>query len=216
MEDSLFVFDIDGTLIDSAQSYVQVLTKAFGQMGLKEIDTDFDSYLHHTDSYALEYNFKKNFDHAFSTALFDELDHILGEEIKRHPASTPIAGAPTFIDELRALEIPFGYATGAFPKPTLYKMATAGIWLDEAILATSINHITRETMVAEAIDRAQNFFNVERRKVISVGDGLWDLQTANNLGIDFIGIGNRNKEVLLSNGCQHWFENIDEMKKYLS
>ncbi len=213
MNEPLYIFDIDGTLLDSAQSYVEVLVKAFRRMGLQEIDTDFDNYLHHTDSYALQYNFEKNFDRPFKEDLYQELDQYLGEEIQRQAPPEPIPGAAQFIDDLKTRSIPFAYATGAFPQPTHYKMREAGVWLSEALLATSINHITRETMVQEAITRARRFFNVkEEKRVISVGDGLWDLQTAQNIGVEFVGIGLKNRQTLLDHGCQHWFENIEEMQ----
>ncbi len=217
MKNLLFVFDIDGTLIDSARSYAHVLVNAFRRMGIEQVDTDFDNYLHHTDSYALRYNYENNFDVPFHESLFEELDRQLGNEIAKHAVAAEVAGARSFINTLRKTKTPFAFATGAFPAPTHYKMKKANIWYSDELLVTSINHITRETMVSEAIEKAKDHFKTSGEKaIISVGDGLWDLQTANNLGIDFIGIGQKNKDVLMDNGCKRWFENITEMRKALS
>jgi len=35
-------------------------------------------------------------------------------------------------------------------------------------------------------------------RVISIGDGLWDLETARRLGYDFVGIGSGDKEAALT------------------
>ena len=217
MKDTLFVFDIDGTLIDSAQSYALVLIEAFKHMGIVEIDTEFDNYLHHTDSYALQYNFEKNFDEPFNHDLFTVLDEALGKEIRQHPAVVEVNGAKNFIETLRDSNTAFAFATGAFPIPTRYKMTQAEIWYDESLLVTSIHHMTRETMVADAIEKAKTYFQLQSpKRIISVGDGLWDLETANNLNIEFVGIGNRNKDVLLDNGCKTWFEDIEQLHAYFN
>jgi len=57
----LYIFDIDGTLTDSIPTYLKVITQILKDIGLKDIDTDYDNYIHHTDLYALEYNYERNF-----------------------------------------------------------------------------------------------------------------------------------------------------------
>ena len=50
------------------------------------------------------------------------------------------------------------------------------------------------------------------KRVISVGDGLWDLLTADNLNIEFIGIGEENKDLLIKNGAMKVFRDLTEFK----
>ena len=39
-----------------------------------------------------------------------------------------------------------------------------------------------------------------------MGDGLWDLKAAQELDISFLGIGTKNREAMLDNGCKNWVE----------
>ena len=73
-----------------------------------------------------------------------------------------------------------------------------------------------------AIKKAKNYFDVDNfEQIISVGDGIWDLRTAKNLGIHFLGIRNKNLELFL----QEWIKshitdwksfNFEKVKKELS
>ena len=45
-------------------------------------------------------------------------------------------------------------------------------------------------------------------KIIAVGDGVWDLKAAQELDIDFIGVGIKNKEAMLDLGCTTWIEDL--------
>ena len=54
----------------------------------------------------------------------------------------------------------------------------------------------REEIVSAAIKNALTYYHADKfERVISVGDGLWDLLTAKNLDLEFIGVGLTNKEI---------------------
>lgn len=198
-KETLFVFDIDGTLTDSATAYLLAITRAFKAMGIVDIDTDYDNYRHHTDSYALRYNFERNFVDNYNPALIEELEDRLVTEMRLQNTISEIKGAAAFVDLLRKNDIPFCFATGGLPSPSFLKLQQAKIWYDESILATSKMHETREGFVSEAIEKAKVFYGITNfRTVYSVGDGIWDFRTAQNLSLDFIGMGSRNI---------NWFQN---------
>lgn len=82
--------------------------------------------------------------------------------------------------------------------------------MNRQLLATSKTSFTREGFVQEAITRAKNYYGItDFEQIITVGDGVWDLQTAKNLKLEFIGIGVKHKQELLNNGMQHWYENYE-------
>ena len=57
------------------------------------------------------------------------------------------------------------------------------------LIEASNTIFTRENIVKSAIEKAKNYFQVTTfEHIISVGDGIWDLKTARNLGIHFLGI----------------------------
>jgi len=174
MQKPLYIFDIDGTLTDSIPTYIKAITQVLSDIGLTDIDTDYDNYLHHTDRYALAYNYE--------TLL-----------------------------TLQKNNIPFAYGTGAFPKATIVKMNQAKLPLIKEVLATSMHSMTREGFVKQAIDKAKTYYNqIGFQRVIAVGDGLWDLRAAQNVGIEFIGVGLKNKQALLDAGCELWIEDLTD------
>ncbi len=106
-------------------------------------------------------------------------------------------------------DIAICFATGSLLKPAKYKLNSIGINYSTQQLVASNQIFEREQIVLKAIENAKKFYNVDNfRRIISVGDGLWDLKTAQNLGIEFIGIGNMHKEVLFENGMQRHFEDL--------
>lgn len=205
----LLIFDIDGTLIDSVSGYHKVVIAAMKDLGFTTIDTNFNLLKHHTDSYALKFNYEKNYTSTFSSTLIDQFEDLLVKYLLQQPKSVEISGAQRTIDTLKSSEYAIVFATGSLPKSAILKMNQAKIWIDENLLATSKTSFSREGFVLEAIEKAKAYYNVNAfEQIISIGDGLWDLKTAQNLDLDFIGIGNKNKKVLSDHGMKHWFENF--------
>ena len=76
-EKGICFFDIDGTLIDSVSGYHEVIINAMTDLGIKEIDTNFNALKHHTDSYALKYNYEKFFNKEPPLALLDQFENTI-------------------------------------------------------------------------------------------------------------------------------------------
>ena len=206
-KDTLFVFDIDGTLTDSIPTYLPVITKVLADIGLQDIDTDYDNYLHHTDLYALEYNYERTFNKKAPANLRYELDHLLGEELSKCNPVTEIPGARSLLLKLQETQIPFAYGTGAFPKATAIKMEGSQVPFIPEVLATSLHNISRVGFVKEAMEKSKEYYNRKSfDSIIAVGDGLWDLKAAQELDIAFLGVGTKNREAMLDNGCKNWVE----------
>ncbi len=217
MKNKLFIFDIDGTLTDSVPMYLMSVTRSLAAMGISNIDTDYNNYKHHSDSYALRYNYERNFKETAPESLLDDFENDLIDQMNTFNEVKEIVGARSLIQFFRNKEIPFCFATGALPKPAKIKLEQCDIWYDEQILSTSKTHESREGFVLNAIEQAKEFYNkTEFDQIISVGDGVWDLKTAQNLSLDFIGIGNNNKEALVQKGAQHCFSNIQEFQNSLT
>lgn len=210
-KNSLFIFDIDGTLTDSIPTYLPVITKVLADIGLKDIDTDYDNYLHHTDLYALEYNYERTFKTKAPNDLRYKLDTLLGDELSKCPPVTEITGAGALLLKLQKRGIPFAYGTGAFPKATVIKMEGASLPFIPEVLATSLHNISRVGFVTEAIEKAKAYYNRSTfDRIIAVGDGVWDLKAALDLDIEFLGIGTKNKEAMYKHGCEHWIKDYRE------
>lgn len=196
--------------------YLISVTKAMMSLGIQDIDTDYNNYKHHTDSYALRYNYERNFQESFSENLLKDFENSLMEQMLQFDPVKEINGAKSLIQFFRNNEIPFCFATGALPKPAILKLQQCDIWHDELLLATSMTHESREGFVMDAIEKAKTFYDTSIfTNIVSVGDGLWDLKTAQNLSLDFVGIGDKNKEKLIKNGATKCYVDIEEFRKKL-
>jgi len=212
----LFIFDIDGTLTDSVTLYHQVIIDTLKELGIQKIDTNFNDYLHHTDYYALKLNFEQNFKENFEDSLLDTFDNELEKQFLKHPPISEINGAKNAINSLRNTSQFFCFATGSLPKPAQIKLNQCNIWNTPELIATSKTSLNREGFVLDAIERSKLYYNISHfDEIISVGDGIWDLKTAQNLDLKFIGIGLKNKELLLKNGCKIWFKNMVDFESSL-
>jgi len=213
MKTKLLIFDIDGTLIDSVSGYHEVIIKAMTDLGIEDIDTDFNALKHHTDSYALKYNYEQFFDTELPITLLDNFESLIVKYLEQQPKTTAIKGVNKVLSQLKNSEYAIVFATGSLPQSDIFKMSSAGLKMDADVLSTSKTSFSREGFVTEAIEKAKHYYNVsEFEQVISVGDGIWDLKTAYNLNLDFIGIGTKNKAVMEANGMQHWFEDFSSFK----
>lgn len=216
-KDRLIIFDIDGTLIDSVSGYHEVIIEAMNAVGITSVDSNFNALKHHTDSYALKYNYENFFSKEMPLALLDEFETQIVLQLQYQPKTTPILGAEKLLKNLSQSNYAVAFATGSLPKSAIYKMNSAGLPMNTSVLATSRTSFSREGFVLDAIERAKTYYGVSSfEKIVSVGDGLWDLKTAQSLNLDFIGIGNTNKDVMTAHGMQHWFENFTNFKLPIS
>ena len=105
-----------------------------------------------------------------------------------------IKGAHELLDHLNQKNYALAFATGSLKAPALLKLEQAKLWYVESLIATANDHITREAIVKDAIAKAKSYYQEETfDAIISVGDGLWDLQTARNLNLQFMGVGPKHK-----------------------
>ena len=71
-------------------------------------------------------------------------------------------------------------------------MNEANIPYRPELLSTASDGLSREEIVNSSIEKAKNEFELATfEKIISFGDGRWDVQTAKNLNLDFVGIGEK-------------------------
>ena len=80
-------------------------------------------------------------------------------------------------------------ATGCWRASAAMKLQAAGLTLLDKPAGFAEDGPSRETIVSAAHRRASEHYG--RRnfdKVVSIGDGVWDVRTAANLGLPFVGI----------------------------
>ncbi|WP_299677611.1 HAD family hydrolase [uncultured Tenacibaculum sp.] len=193
---NLIVFDIDDTLTSSEKKHTDSLLFAMDNMGIKNVDTDWRNYANATDSYIVKKNFERVFQKDFSLELLEDFEKVMTDHFVTYPDSKEVLGAKKIVDFFEK-ETNYGvcFATGSLFQPALLKLEQAGIIFSQDVLETSNQIYTREGIVSSAIDKAKKYYDVtDFDHVISFGDGLWDVTTAENLGLHFVGVNKRNVE----------------------
>ena len=198
---NLAVFDVDGTLTDTsgvdARCFVRALEEAFG---VADGSSDWEEYLHVTDSGITREVFDRKYERpptgAETQVFIDRFLALLQEDFRSEPGGfAEIPGAGHLVDALpRVSHWRAGIATGGWRTSAEFKMRCAGIPFDEVPLATADDGISREEIIGASISRARVEYSVDRfSKIVSVGDGSWDLKTAKNMDLSFIGVGDEGR-----------------------
>lgn len=210
-KENLLVFDIDGTLLDSENVHQTGFVNALHAIGVESVNTNWESYTHLTDSFIAKQNYELDVNRGFSAQMLLQFEAEFMKLI--HDCNvTQIAGANTFLQKIiTETNYAVCFATGSMLLPAKLKLDRAGIQYNQALLEASNNYFSREEIVTSAIAKAKKHFKVQSfKRIISLGDGVWDVKTAHNLGIEFIGIGAHNKEKLQNVGAKNHFADFVE------
>lgn len=195
MKRNLIIFDIDDTLTKSAEKHQEAYLNTMIHLGFFHINTNWGDYLHHTDSYILKINYENNFDENFNSSFIDRFENSMLENLQLVQPITEVKGANKMLTLLaKNASYAITFATGSLLKPALLKLKQAKLPFNNALLSASNTALIREDVVKEAIEKAKLFYDVDEfAEIISVGDGIWDLKTAKNLGLHFLGIGKKHQ-----------------------
>ena len=203
-KNSVIVFDIDGTLTDSIASHQWAFERALHSFGFPALRTDWASYRHHSDSAIfaeawLDARFAGQPDTAALEMKFRSAFH---EAMRSRPVKE-IPGSSDFLAMLQSSEWAACFATGSLRYGAIRKLEALSVPIDHDLLVTASEHQTREDIVGAAIERAERKHAIsEPQRIVSVGDGPWDLLTAQSLGLEFLGVaGGERAEVLRRQGA---------------
>lgn len=188
---TLMIFDVDGTLLDSAGLHHDLITAVLARDGLDVTFQPWNSYRHYTDLGVLSELFSHahgrvigpdelaHYGKAYEAAL---LDHLASAQLQE------IAGAKSLLAALAARDdVAIAFATGSLRRMARVKLGLLGIEADHVALATGGEHLTREDMVRHAALLAGARAG-EPVETLILGDGLWDQRAAEALGIRFVAL----------------------------
>jgi phosphoglycolate phosphatase-like HAD superfamily hydrolase len=220
----LVMFDIDGTLTQTYQAdetcFVQALRQVFG---FTDINTDWASYPHCSDSGILEVLFRTRLGRS---PLPAEISNFQAHFVSLLTAATlvqpfnPIAGARDFLCRLTGNSaLAVSLASGAWECSARFKLASAGLDFPQIPAAFSDDAHAREAiMQASLVRAAQSHFRDSFDSVIYIGDGVWDARAARNLGFPFIGISHEpaGVERLYAEGARHVFHDYLDADSFMT
>lgn len=186
------MFDVDGTLILSDEfdgdSFLEAVYEVLGH----SLDTDWTKYTHVSDAGILEQHISENGLHAKRDAIRADVKKAFTEKIASCLRKNPIQqvpGASEFISELRRREnLSLSIATGGWYETALMKLESAEIDISGIPIASSNDHFSRTKIMEIAEEKA---IGKIKAPCTYFGDGEWDKKACEELGYNFVLVGNR-------------------------
>jgi phosphoglycolate phosphatase-like HAD superfamily hydrolase len=216
----LVVFDIDGTLVDSKKLHHTALIETLNSYKLEKLNLDFADYKHHTDSWIVKEIFKengkefKNEKLIFIPAMVSNFNNQMAIN-----NLCEISGANKFVDYLyKNTDWGICFATGSFGDLANIKLSRTSIYYNESLLVHADDHYSREDIVNSAISKSKKYYEIDNfSTIVSIGDGVWDKYTADNLGLEFIGISDAcGSKSLVDAGTKQIFANFENVESILT
>ena len=192
----LAIFDVDGTLLDNMEVEDACYSAALREvLELPSLDTDWTHYEHVSDAAIAVEAYRRHHGSEPSTA---QLNATIARFVRlladaREADADVIRatnGAVQLFDALAHHGWAVAIATGAWRRASELKMSAGGLRYAGVPMATSEDGPARASIVSAARIRAERLHGVERfDRVVSIGDGLWDVLAARALALPFVGAG---------------------------
>lgn len=187
------MFDIDGTLVDSAGFDGELYAAAVeSELDLK-IERDWSSYEHVSDSGILDQLLRETRPEGERSELAARVQRRFVTLVREYVAHNPvavreIAGARRLVERLQATPgVRIAVATGGWETTARLKLSHVGIDPERLALASSTDALARTDIMRLAAERA--FGGSPCGRVTYFGDGPWDRRASAELGYDFIAVG---------------------------
>ncbi len=194
---NLAVFDIDGTLLRSVELDDTCFVRALAEvLGIEGVASDWTRYQHPTDSGLTREIVRR---HAGRDPTDEEIELVCQRccqllrrvVLRSRSAIREVAGAARLLSRLRHDgEWRAAIASGSWQATAQIKLQAAGIDADGLPAAFADDSHERSKILSLAIQRAGQQYEVGGfRKVVYVGDGVWDVAAARQQGVAFLGLG---------------------------
>lgn len=188
------MFDIDGTLIQSCKIDAVCFTGAIEEVLGIVIDEEWSNYKHITDEGILNEIIQSNGLDDKRDEIREKVKNTFVRKIEEHLEEAPaqeVPGASRFIAQLNAMNnVVISIATGGWYESAMLKLQSAGISVHDIPIVSSDDHFSR----AEIMKRAEAEVNISTAVSNTYfGDGAWDKKACEELGYNFVLVGNKVK-----------------------
>lgn len=196
----LAVFDIDGTLTRTNEVDNDCFQAAHGALlGETAVADNWGGFSHMTDSCISRELFERTKGRAplaseTQTIQYDFIARLQSAHAAAAMRFAPVSGAATAMVRLReATGWDVALASGGWGISARLKLGLAGIDADTMPGAFGDEFFSREEILSTAINRAGKDYGVKAfDRIVSIGDARWDVTTARNLGLPFVGVSTDN------------------------
>lgn len=222
---NLAIFDIDGTLTETNAvddlCFVQALDNTHA---ITQINTNWEEYQYVTDSGIMFQIFHERLGRPPDESELIDFKSSLVELLELQRSKDPclfneITGASQALTRLNEEpEWTLALATGCWRESAEFKLKAAGIQANHLPAAFAEHGLSRETILQTAVLHAQQLYSQSHfERIVSVGDALWDLQAACNLGLPFLGVAKGERRLRLQqSGATHVLEGYSDYGQLIS
>ena len=218
----LVIFDIDGTLVYSNKVDSQCFADTYEEVYRKTFPTlNWAQYPHVVDTVIFKEVIKQHFQRVPDQKEMNDFQQLFAQRIeaerKVHPEKfKEVPGAKKMVDYLLGqTEFAVGIGTGGWLKPAKIKLQHVGIAPQKLFLSAADGQPSREAILQYAVDQA-HAKHISFKKIVYVGDALWDVRTTRNMQMDFIGIRrNDDRRLLMEAGATQVFQNYLDPSSFL-
>lgn len=214
----LAIFDLDGTLARTTEVDGVCFVRAVHETLGLAVDANWETYENCTDQGILEEIVHRSRGRPPRPAEVDLVRSRFVELLKSRACARPdefqeVAGARRILGELERRGWQTAIATGGWVESADLKRRTAG--LPEAIpLFGSDTEPRRAGILLRALDHHVAQTGRAPRRVVSLGDGVWDVRTARELRIPFVGLSRgRRADRLRAEGASFVLEDYEDRER---
>lgn len=209
-----FIFDLDGTLVDSVYQHVMAWHAALSACGFNLSIWRIHRRIGMSGGLMIR-ALARELEMPLDEATLNRLNELHAEEFERRiPTISVLPGAPELLAELRELEIPYIIATSGRAKNARPMLKLLGRE-DERI-------ITREDVKRAKPDpdlflTAAKVLRAKDVDTMVVGDSVWDMlaaRRANFLGVGLLS-GGYGQQELEQAGAYRVYADPEEMRRHL-
>jgi phosphoglycolate phosphatase-like HAD superfamily hydrolase len=221
----LVIFDIDGTLTQTSLIDERCFQRTYSELlEVHDILSALETCPHISDTGLTRHIYQTSFGRAPAAheeaAICERVVYWLEEHHRLDRSHfVEVVGAGTMLEQLAAKhDWAIAVATGCWRASAEMKLRAANIWLHENPGGFAEDGPARESIVSAAIDRAREHYgSPDFEKIVSVGDGVWDVKTASNLGLPFVGIArDARAEMLRQTGAKHIVPDFSDAEAFFA
>lgn len=219
---TLLIFDIDGTLVYSERRDSQCFAAAYELLYSKVFPSiNWSGYPHVTDttifSTVIERHFRRRPGEEEVLVFQEEYVRLLTEKRRLDPLhSREVPGARAAMERLLADErYALGIATGGWQRPAHLKLRHVGIPSERLPLQGADGRETREDIIRALLGQVQRL-HPEIKRIVYIGDAVWDVRTTRNLNMAFVGLRWQGDAYVLERaGARHVIANYLDYDAFL-
>jgi phosphoglycolate phosphatase-like HAD superfamily hydrolase len=216
----LAIFDIDGTLTQTNDVDSECFIQAFHrEFKITEINTNWAAYGHTTDSGITLQIFQERLERIPTADELSKLQHRFTELLKEYDSAiTEVPGANVILQKLaQTQDWVIAIASGGWRASAMIKLQAAKIEASEFPNAFADDGISREDILRTAISRAkETYAESDFEKIVCIGDGIWDVLTAIQLQLPFVGVGQNEQKIALQDaGVEDIIEDFHDFDRFL-